>query len=869
MTRPVPSVGVVIPIFKQPALVTEAVADLLDQDLGRPPAIVLVNDGCPFAETHDVCTALATTYASVSYVRRVNGGLSAARNSGVDHLLARHDELEAVYFLDADNRLGPRSLALALRDLRDAPEDVGWLYPHIDMFGVARAHDYAGPYSPLLHRLTNLSEAGSLVRAKPLREGVRFDETMRLGYEDWSFFLSLLERGWRGRHCEALALRYRKRGESMLSASTRIEGELRNTVMRKHARAFRVQDMLRAEQKDHPRYAVYLSGTGTVELTTDPTQRGEVMSVPDFTQRFWAEVSAPRHVHAPPFIVATTAPALETLRELGLARQAFWRLERSLQVKPFAFMRFHDAQTDSLGWSKTDRGSIAGGGHRDSHLAMSSQNVLKGIVNDPSFGWCASATSDTPHFEFDMFDCCAPRSAWVGRGCDAVVQTMVAWIGAIRDSEWRAGAQVTASCRPAAAAAQSNAFWALRAAHGSGGAVVMPAVSAPQTRHIGFLLPLFRFGGVEKVATETARVFRERGWTPHLVIAASERIRLPESANGVFETVTFLDEPRLRGWEWEAPQFLGTSVPRLGEDPASHPDILAALSWLDALVNCHSAGGNAVFAGLRAKGVLTLAHEHVLDETPAGRPVGHPMLALAFEHAYDGIVTCSHALAHWFAAMGVPREKILPAPNAPGYAMAQSAVTQALERRRERSAAEPLRVLFLGRLDRQKGLDRLVRLVAASSAEPDLLSWRIIGDAVVAPFEKSLASATAIAIEPALYDTGSLSAAYAWADVLVLLSRWEGLPLTVLEAMRLGVTPIATDVGAIREVVTADVGYVLRNDDSAIDAAWSVLSTLARDRRTLRERSEAAALAVGTRSWRRSVDPIVDFVELRSKTRAQ
>jgi glycosyltransferase involved in cell wall biosynthesis len=47
---------------------------------------------------------------------------------------------------------------------------------------------------------------------------------------------------------------------------------------------------------------------------------------------------------------------------------------------------------------------------------------------------------------------------------------------------------------------------------------------------------------------------------------------------------------------------------------------------------------------------------------------------------------------------------------------------------------------------------------------------------------------------------------YAAADVVVLPSRWEGLSLTLLEALASGCSVVASDIPGLAEAITANVG---------------------------------------------------------------
>jgi glycosyltransferase involved in cell wall biosynthesis len=144
----------------------------------------------------------------------------------------------------------------------------------------------------------------------------------------------------------------------------------------------------------------------------------------------------------------------------------------------------------------------------------------------------------------------------------------------------------------------------------------------------------------------------------------------------------------------------------------------------------------------------------------------------------------------------------------------------------------------MGRLDRQKGLDRLAEVMRQTAGLG--LDWRIVGKAVITNDSAALAPEITAALELPLSRPSELAEAYAWADVLILPSRFEGLPLTVLEAMRAGAVVLATDVGATGEVLRNGVNGILVPDDCAVPDCVAALVALAADRTLLRRLSARA-----------------------------
>lgn len=67
-------------------------------------------------------------------------------------------------------------------------------------------------------------------------------------------------------------------------------------------------------------------------------------------------------------------------------------------------------------------------------------------------------------------------------------------------------------------------------------------------------------------------------------------------------------------------------------------------------------------------------------------------------------------------------------------------------------------------------------------------------------------------------------------DILCLMSQWEGLPMSIVEAMSVGLPVIATDVGGVREaVVQGETGLLVpRTADALADAVAGLLAEPAR-----------------------------------------
>jgi glycosyltransferase involved in cell wall biosynthesis len=120
----------------------------------------------------------------------------------------------------------------------------------------------------------------------------------------------------------------------------------------------------------------------------------------------------------------------------------------------------------------------------------------------------------------------------------------------------------------------------------------------------------------------------------------------------------------------------------------------------------------------------------------------------------------------------------------------------------------------LGRLTDQKGYDLLVR------ALPELPSATLVlvGDGPRRPVLEGIAAELGVAdrlrITGWVEDAPSRLLEF---DIFALPSRWEGMPLSILEAMHAGLPVVACDVGSVGEAVRdGDTGYLLPVEDLAV-----------------------------------------------------
>lgn len=106
-----PQISVIVPVYKVEEYLHRCVDSILDQTF-RDFELILVDDGSP-----DGCPAICDEYAAqddrVQVIHQENGGLSAARNAGIDWVFV-HSDSQWFSLVDSDDWVHPRYLECLL-----------------------------------------------------------------------------------------------------------------------------------------------------------------------------------------------------------------------------------------------------------------------------------------------------------------------------------------------------------------------------------------------------------------------------------------------------------------------------------------------------------------------------------------------------------------------------------------------------------------------------------------------------------------------------------------------------------------------------------------------------------------------------------
>ncbi len=225
-----PIVSVIIPCYNQGNYLDEAVNSVLAQSF-RQFEIIIVNDGSTDGATNRLLTDFSRPQTRV--ISTENQGLAAARNNGIRAARGRY-----ILPLDADDRIEPTYLEQAVACLDTHPE-VGIVYCRARLFGAVETAWALPDFSLDAMLIDNVIFCTALFRRCDWELVGGYDESFRHGWEDYDFWLSLLERGRQVCRLPEILFAYRVSPDSMVRARPR-QHKLTTfrTIFHKHQQLF-------------------------------------------------------------------------------------------------------------------------------------------------------------------------------------------------------------------------------------------------------------------------------------------------------------------------------------------------------------------------------------------------------------------------------------------------------------------------------------------------------------------------------------------------------------------------------------------------------------------------------------------------------
>jgi len=316
------------------------------------------------------------------------------------------------------------------------------------------------------------------------------------------------------------------------------------------------------------------------------------------------------------------------------------------------------------------------------------------------------------------------------------------------------------------------------------------------------------------------RVIAPLAWPQRSTVAPVPRSEVVDGVPVARPRVLML--PRRIGWAGVAGEMARTA----------RPDFDAAVADDARFVHAHELYPSAAAARILAQraGLPLVVSVHGSDlYTNLAKPRWRELVA-STAAAAAAVICVSSALARDLVAeLGIDEGRVHVVPDT--YDAARFAFVD----RPQREAGAPVRLLTIGRLSAEKGVDVLLEALAALKGRVDV-SARIVGDG--AERARLHERAAALGLSGTAEFLGALSgdalaAELAAADLYCQPSRREGFGVALVEALATGLPAVATDSGGPADIVTRRDGVLVAPGDAtalaeAIERAASSLESFDR-----------------------------------------
>lgn len=242
-----PIISIVIPCYNHGQYIDEAIQSV-EEYKEKNYEIIIVNDGSTDEFTNQRLKELKAKGYHVIF--QDNQGLGATRNNAIRLAKGKY-----ILPLDADNKIKPDLISKGIKIL-DANSSISIVYSDRQIFGNSKEIVKTGRFELPFLLKGNYIDTCAVYRKKVWDDVGGYDETLR-AWEDWDFWLSAAEKGFRFFYIPQPLFYYRVLEDSMIHSFMKGSdvSSLKEYIHKKHmALILRETERLRLELKTARRH---------------------------------------------------------------------------------------------------------------------------------------------------------------------------------------------------------------------------------------------------------------------------------------------------------------------------------------------------------------------------------------------------------------------------------------------------------------------------------------------------------------------------------------------------------------------------------------------------------------------------------------
>lgn len=232
-----PKVSIIIPFYNLGKYLDEAVNSVLNQTY-KNWEILIINDGSTDQNSVDVLEKYSNN-EQIKVFNKKNEGLPVARNYGIERA-----EGEYICCLDADDKYHPDFLKKTLEEIQK-DSNLGFVTTWFQPFGEIQGEDKTVQITKNTNLLLvkNVPHVASMFRKQACTDAGGYEVHMKHGYQDWDFWLSIVEAGYDWHVIPEVLFYYRVRSDSMLRETSKRDLENYSFILNKHKRLLNKLDI--------------------------------------------------------------------------------------------------------------------------------------------------------------------------------------------------------------------------------------------------------------------------------------------------------------------------------------------------------------------------------------------------------------------------------------------------------------------------------------------------------------------------------------------------------------------------------------------------------------------------------------------------